>query len=112
MGTTMAAPHPLVGSGVKAPVAPNTVMVMAIIIVTVKFRKVRWFGPFFLGERFKNVRLIEDCMMFDEATGKFHRVSKTAAFIIGHLKVQTSVPDIIEAYAFKFSIPITIAARD
>lgn len=63
---------------------------------------------------FKNVRLIEDCMIFDEATGKFHRVSKTAAFIIGHLKVkvQTSVPDIIEAYAFKFSIPITIAARD
>jgi hypothetical protein len=61
---------------------------------------------------FKNVRLIEDCMIFDEATGKFHRVSKTAAFIIGHLKVQTSVPDIIEAYAFKFSIPITTAARD
>ena len=52
---------------------------------------------------FKNVRLIEDCMIFDEATGKFHRVSKTAAFIIDHLKVQTSVPDIIEAYAFKLA---------
>lgn len=61
---------------------------------------------------FKNIRLIDDCMIFDEVTGKFHRVSKTAAFIIDHLQVQTSVPDIIETYASKFSIHITTAARD
>ena len=61
---------------------------------------------------FKNLRLIEDCMIFDEVTGKFHRVSKTAAFIIRCMKSHIPIPVIIQMYTDKFNIPITIAARD
>ena len=61
---------------------------------------------------FKNIEVIDDCIMFDAVTGKFHRISETAAFIINRIKCNDPVPQIITEYADKFSVPLTKAARE
>jgi len=61
---------------------------------------------------FVNVRIIDNCLIFDEVTGKFHRVNETAAFIIDCLKKKIHITEIISSYADMFDVPITTAARD
>jgi Coenzyme PQQ synthesis protein D (PqqD) len=59
-----------------------------------------------------NLKILNGGLVFDVCSGKFHRVSETAAFIIGALKQQTPIPAIIGAYSRQYKISPTIAARD
>ena len=59
-----------------------------------------------------NLKIVNGCIVFDVCSGKFHRVSETAAFIISALKQQIPVPSIIATYSQRYEISPTIAARD
>jgi hypothetical protein len=59
-----------------------------------------------------NLKIVNGCLLFDVCSGKFHRVSETAAFIISELKQQTPIPSITAAYSQRYKISPTIAARD
>jgi hypothetical protein len=52
------------------------------------------------------------CLVFDVRSGKFHRVSETAAFVIGELKRQTPLSGIIVACSQRYAISQATAARD
>lgn len=58
-----------------------------------------------------NLKIV-GCLVFDVCSGKFHRVSETAAFVIDELKRQTPVAGIIVAYSQRYKISQAIAARD
>jgi len=59
-----------------------------------------------------NLQIINGCLVFDACSGRFHRVSETAAFIISALKQQLPIPSLIAAYSRQYAISPTIAERD
>lgn len=59
-----------------------------------------------------NLKIIDGCIVFDVCSGKFHRVSETAAFVIDELKQRTPVTAIVAAYSQRYGISPAIAARD
>ena len=59
-----------------------------------------------------NLKIINGCIVFDVCSGKFHRVSETAAFIINELKQQTPASQIIVDYSQRYAISQAVAARD
>jgi hypothetical protein len=59
-----------------------------------------------------NLRIVNDCLVFDICSGSFHRVSESAAYIISELKRQTPVTLLVAAYARRYDIPPAIAERD
>ena len=59
-----------------------------------------------------NLRVINGCVLFDVCSGKFHRVSETAAYVINELKHETPLSQIVNAYSKRFDISPLIAARD
>jgi hypothetical protein len=59
-----------------------------------------------------NLKIINGCIVLDVRSGKFHRVSETAAFVISELKQQTPIAAIIAAYSERYEISPAIAARD
>jgi hypothetical protein len=59
-----------------------------------------------------NLKIVNGCLVFDVCSGKFHRVSETAAFVISELKQQTPIAGIVSAYSQRYKISPTIAARD
>jgi coenzyme PQQ synthesis protein D (PqqD) len=59
-----------------------------------------------------NLQIINCCIVFDVRSGKFHRVSETAAFVIGELKRQTPIAAIIAAYSQRYETSQATAARD
>ncbi len=59
-----------------------------------------------------NLKIVNGCIVFDVCSGKFHRVSATAAFVISELKQQTPIAAIIAAYSRRYEISPAIAARD
>jgi hypothetical protein len=58
-----------------------------------------------------NLRVI-DGLLFDVCSGKFHRVNKSATYIITALQAEYPIPKIVQMYARDFDITPTIAARD
>lgn len=59
-----------------------------------------------------NLKIINGCIALDVRSGKFHRVSETAAFVISELKQQTPIAAIIAAYSQRYETSPAIAARD
>jgi hypothetical protein len=59
-----------------------------------------------------NLKIVNGCLAFDVCSGKFHRISESAAFVIGELKRQTPVGAIIDSYSQCYGISPAIAARD
>jgi hypothetical protein len=59
-----------------------------------------------------NLKIVNGCLVFDVCSGKFHRVSETAAFVISELKRQTPIAAIVSAYSQRYKISPAIAARD
>jgi Coenzyme PQQ synthesis protein D (PqqD) len=59
-----------------------------------------------------NLKIVNGCLVFDVCSGKFHRVSETAAFVISELKQQTPIAGIVSAYSQRYKISPAIAARD
>ena len=59
-----------------------------------------------------NLKIVNGCLVFDVCSGKFHRVSETAAFVISELKQQTPIAGIVSAYSRRYKISPAIAARD
>jgi hypothetical protein len=59
-----------------------------------------------------NLKIVNGCLVFDVCSGKFHRVSETAAFVISELKQQTPIAAIVSAYSQRYKISLAIAARD
>ena len=59
-----------------------------------------------------NLKIINGCLAFDVCSGKFHRISESAAFVIGELKRQTPFGAIITSYSKCYGISPSIAARD
>jgi hypothetical protein len=59
-----------------------------------------------------NLKIVNGCLAFDVCSGKFHRVSESAAFVIGELKRQTPLGALIAAYSQRYGISPAIAARD
>ena len=58
-----------------------------------------------------NLKIVNGCLVFDVCSGKFHRVSETAAFVISELKQQTPIAGIVSAYSQRYKISPAIAAR-
>ena len=59
-----------------------------------------------------NLKIVNGCLAFDVCSGKFHRISESAAFVIGELKRQTPFGVLISSYSQRFKIPRAVAARD
>jgi hypothetical protein len=59
-----------------------------------------------------NLKIVNGCLAFDVCSGKFHRVSESAAFVIGELKRQTPFGALITSYSQCYGISPGIAARD
>lgn len=59
-----------------------------------------------------NLRIINDCMIFDVCTGKFHTINSSAVFIFQDLQAGISQPDLIEDYMSKFKVNQPTAKRD
>jgi hypothetical protein len=59
-----------------------------------------------------NLRIVNGCLAFDVCSGKFHRISESAAFVIGELKRQTPLAALIASYSQCYGISPDIAARD
>jgi hypothetical protein len=59
-----------------------------------------------------NLTIVNGCLAFDVCSGKFHRISESAAFVIGELKRQTPLGALITSYAQCYGISPAIAARD
>jgi hypothetical protein len=59
-----------------------------------------------------NLKIVNGCLVFDICSGKFHRISESAAFVIGELKRQTPLEAIITSYSQCYGISPAIAARD
>ena len=59
-----------------------------------------------------NLKIINGCIAFDICSGKFHRVSETAAFVIGELQRQTSIAAIVATYSQRYQTSPAVAARD
>ena len=59
-----------------------------------------------------NLRIVNGCILLDVRSGKFHRVSATAAFVIGELQRQTPIAAIIAAYSRRYETSPATAARD
>ena len=59
-----------------------------------------------------NLKIVNGCLAFDVCSGKFHRISESAAFVIGELKRQTPFGALITSYSQCFGISPDIAARD
>ena len=45
-----------------------------------------------------NLKIVNGCLVFDVCSGKFHRVSETAAFVISELKQQTPIAGIVSTH--------------
>jgi Coenzyme PQQ synthesis protein D (PqqD) len=58
------------------------------------------------------LRIINGCLAFDVCSGKFHRVSDTAAFILSELIRRIPVSEIVASYSKRYKISPAIAARD
>ena len=59
-----------------------------------------------------NLKIINGCIVFDVCSGKFHRISESAAFVISELKRQTPFGALITSYSQRYEISPAIAARD
>ena len=59
-----------------------------------------------------NLKIVNGCLAFDVCSGKFHRISESAAFVIGELKRQTPLGALITSYSQCYGISHAIAARD
>jgi hypothetical protein len=59
-----------------------------------------------------NLKIVNGCLAFDVCSGKFHRVSESAAFVIGELKRQTPPGELISSYSRRYGITPANAARD
>lgn len=59
-----------------------------------------------------NLKIVNGCLAFDVCSGKFHRISESAAFVITELKRQTPVGALVTSYSKRFEIPRAVAARD
>lgn len=58
------------------------------------------------------VNIIKDRFIFDIRSGKFHRASETAAFILRKLKLNSPIPEIVARYAERYGVAKAIAERD
>jgi hypothetical protein len=59
-----------------------------------------------------NLKIVNGCLAFDVCSGKFHRISESAAFVISELKRQTPRGALITSYSQRYEISPAIAARD
>ena len=59
-----------------------------------------------------NLKIVNGCLAFDVCSGKFHRISESAAFVIGELKRQTPLGGLITSYSKRYGITPAVAARD
>jgi hypothetical protein len=59
-----------------------------------------------------DLRILHGQFVFDICSGKFHRVSETAAFILSELKERTPLANIVTRYAARYGISCTVAERD
>ena len=59
-----------------------------------------------------NLKIVNDCLAFDVCSGKFHRLSESAAFILSELKRQTPFRSLINSYSQRYEISPATAARD
>jgi hypothetical protein len=59
-----------------------------------------------------NLKIVNGCLAFDVCSGKFHRVSESAAFVIGELKRQTPFGALIKSYSQCYGVSPAVAARD
>jgi len=59
-----------------------------------------------------SLRILQDRFVFDVCSGTFHRISETAAFILGKLKRQTPIRELVAEYAKRYEISRAIAERD
>ncbi|MEZ5822480.1 MAG: PqqD family protein [Xanthobacteraceae bacterium] len=59
-----------------------------------------------------NLKIINGCIAFDICSGKFHRVSESAAFVISELKRQTPLGKLVSSYSRRYQISPSVAARD
>jgi hypothetical protein len=57
-----------------------------------------------------NLKIVNACLAFDVCSGKSHRVSESAAFVIS--KRQTPLGALITSYSQRYEISPAIAARD
>jgi len=58
------------------------------------------------------IDIIKDRFIFDTRSGKFHRASESAAFILKQLKLSTPIPEIVTRYAGRYGVVKAIAERD
>lgn len=61
---------------------------------------------------FSTLQIIKGCIAFDTCTGRFHRVTDTAAFLIEELKKHVTVAEITDEYRRRFNISQSVAERD
>jgi hypothetical protein len=59
-----------------------------------------------------SLRILQDRFVFDVRSGTFHRVSETAAFILGKLGRKTPIPKLVGEYAKRYEISRAVAERD
>ena len=51
-----------------------------------------------------NLKIVNGCLAFDVCSGKFRRISESAAFVISELKQQTPLAGLITAYSQRYKI--------
>ncbi|WP_370879977.1 PqqD family protein [Labrys monachus] len=61
---------------------------------------------------FSHVLIIKNRFIFDTITGKFHRASETASFILSQLKVNAPINEIVVRYTERYGVGRAIAERD
>ncbi len=59
-----------------------------------------------------NLKILQGRFVFDVCTGTFHRVSETAAFILGEMKRKVSIDELVRHYSERYGISRAIAERD
>ena len=59
-----------------------------------------------------NLTIVNGCLAFDVCSGKSHRISESAAFVIGELKRQTPFGALVTSYSQCYGISPALAARD
>ena len=59
-----------------------------------------------------SLKIINGCLLFDTRSGKFHRISDSAIFVIEELRKETPVNKLANLYADRYQIQPEIAIRD
>ena len=59
-----------------------------------------------------NLKILQGRFVFDVSTGTFHRVSETAAFILGELRRKVPIAELVRHYSERYEISQAVAERD